>query len=118
MIPTFPVLILNIGLQHKDMRSNPAKRLSDTLYEVSHEFSTIYSCEVYPGKDEPTLVVTVSAPSHWARIIERLADSLGQDCIACYHTGEGKFLIGTNDQRLTWDDSKFVNPRIYYGMVS
>lgn len=120
MTPNFPVLFLNIGL-HPGPNQKPcpsAILASNALYQVALTFGRVYSCEILPGKDEPTLVVAVYPPANWQQIIENMADELCQDTIACVHTGDATFcLLGQNTARLTWDASKFIKPRIFYCMA-
>jgi hypothetical protein len=118
-----PLLYLNIGLSAgpNQLPRDPSRIASDTLHLVAREFGKIYSCEILPGKDEPTLVLAVSPPSspfgRWHQTIENLAYELSQDSIAAVHTGVGfKGLLGRNEGRETWDDSKFIVPRVYWSM--
>ncbi len=120
MTPNFPVLYLNIGLcAGPNQKATPSALLaSNALFEVASAFGRVYACEILPGKDEPTLVLAVSPMTGWERIVERLAENLYQDTIACLHTGTYQaHLLGRNEARLTWDNHKFIKPRVFYCMA-
>lgn len=112
------VLYLNIGLEGGKCH---AAILSDALYHLAANFTQVYSVEVVPGKDEPTLVIAAHTRDNFVYEVEQIARILGQDSIAYVYKIKGAVVehgfIGLDVQRLTWDESKFITPRLYWQMI-